>query len=1107
MKLLLPFALAAQLLPLPRASAQAPTEHPGPASPTLEFIENKGQWEARARYVAPLPGGRLFAEADGLTFALLADGGPARHGHQGPNEPPPPPTRAVRGHAFTLHFEGARPATITPETPTAEHRSYFLGNDARRWAADVRSFRALRYAGLWPGVQARVYESADQHLEYDFELAPGADPAAIGLRHDGAESLALDAAGNLLITTSVGRVTERAPVAWQTTATGQRRPVACRYVLAGKLVRFALGPHDRARPLTIDPVVVFSTYSGSVADNWGFTATYDEQGSLYSGGIAFGPGYPASPGAFQTSFAALIDVAIIKYNTSVSGPAARVWATYLGGSGADFPHSLVVNSRSELLVLGSSGSTNYPTTAGALQRTFGGGTATAPLGYGPPYDSPTGSDLTITRLSASGTALVGSTYLGGAANDGLLPLDPAVSPFDAAPQLAHNYGDPFRGDILVDAADNVYIASHTASANFPVARGFASAYRGGPSDGVVCKLTPGLTALTWGSFLGGSGADAAYSIQLEPASGDVYVAGGTLSANFPTTAGAYRPVRPGDVDGFAVRIGASGTALLRASYVGTADYDQAYFLQLGTDGGVYLLGQTLGAWPRTPGLFGTPGGTQFIQKLDANLGQSLLSTAFGSSGPTSDGRIALNPTAFLVDRCDRVYVCGWGGAINNGTAATAYLEANGSTAGLPLTLDAAQSATDGSDFYLAQFAAGLTALAYGTYYGNPSPGTSGEHVDGGTSRFDPRGVVYQAVCSCFSATGFPVPPGANTYSATNNSNGACNNAAFVFNFQPNIANAGPAQTLCASANPLALGGSPAGGVWSGPGVSGSVAAGFVFTPSAALVGVRVLTYTVPGTGLCTTTDTRRVTVVPLVAAGADTTVCNGAGPPLALRGSPAGGTFSGVGVSGSVATGFVFTPPAGFTGTITLTYAVPFAGCGGSSATRRVVVAPVPVAQPTWVPVACPETRLAPLTVRFGLGGGAAPAGLAVAWDFGDGGQSTEPNPTHTYARPGRYQPRVRVRSSATLCETLAIAPFVEVQIRNIPNIITPNGDGQNQAFRIGPGCAPRLQVFSRWGQLVFEAPAYRDEWSATGQPDGVYYYLLTYPDGQRVKGWLEVVR
>ena len=1197
----LPLPVATVLFGLLTYTAFAQTNKPpGPASPTLEFIENKGQWDAHARYAAALPSGRLFAEADGLTFALLANGGPGQLGHQGrTTSAPPPPTGPVRGHALTLHFEGANPAaTITAETPTAERRNYFLGADPRHWAADVRGFRTLHYAGLWSGVNARVYESADQHLEYDFELAPGARTAVITLRHDGAEALALDADGNLLVRTSAGTITERAPLAWQTTAAGQHLAVTCRYVLAGQVVHFALGHYDATRPLTIDPVVVFATYSGSMANNWGFTATYDPQGNLYSGGIAFEPGYPTSPGAFQTTFAGLIDIAIIKYNTSVSGPAARVWATYLGGSGADFPHSLVVNNQGELLILGSTGSANYPTTSGALQRTYGGGTPTAPFGYGPPYDSPTGSDLVITRLAANGTALMGSTYLGGSGNDGLLPLNPSTTPSATVPQLAHNYGDPFRGDIIVDAADNVYIAAHTTSSNFPVARGFSSTYHGGSSDGVVCKLTPGLTALTWGSFLGGSGADAAYSIQLEPTSGDVYVAGGTLSPDFPTTAGAYRTTRPGRVDGFAARIAADGTRLLRATYVGTAAYDQAYFLQLGTDGGVYLLGQTTGPFPTTPGLYGTANGTQFIQKLDADLSTSLLATVFGAVNMTAPTAINISPTAFLVDRCDRVYVCGWGGQVNQsfGTPQS-YLADNATTNGLPTTAGAAQTTTDGSDFYLAQFAAGLTGLSYGTYYGDPDPFSEGEHVDGGTSRFDPRGIVYQAVCSCFSATGFPIPSGANTYSTINGSvsgmTSGCNNAAFVLNFQPSIANAGVDQTVCAASGPQALTGNPGGGVWTGPGVSGSVATGFFFTPSVALVGLQTLTYTVLSTGLCTTTGTRRVTVtappvvvftpllqttycpptpgapglptVPLTAtpaggifsgpgvsgslatgfvfspnqvpgtyqlvyalsvggcavqatqavtiasritalAGADTVLCAGSTRPFALRGSPAGGIFSGPGVSGSAATGFLFTPPTAFAGPVSLNYTVSVAGCTGT-ANRRISVAPVPALLAVWESVACPETRLAPLTLRFRLTSSITFSSPTLVWEFGDGSQSTEISPTHTYAMPGTYQPLVRLRYNTDHCETQALLPPVEVRERKVPNIITPNGDPRNEYFRLGPDCPPRLQVFSRWGQAVFEAAAYRDDWNAPGQPDGVYYYLLTYPDGYRVKGWVEVVR
>jgi gliding motility-associated-like protein len=211
-------------------------------------------------------------------------------------------------------------------------------------------------------------------------------------------------------------------------------------------------------------------------------------------------------------------------------------------------------------------------------------------------------------------------------------------------------------------------------------------------------------------------------------------------------------------------------------------------------------------------------------------------------------------------------------------------------------------------------------------------------------------------------------------------------------------------------------------------------------------------------------------------------------------------------VSGSVATGFFFTPPATFPAPITLTYTVTSGGCAGT-ATRRISVAPAPSLQAFWAPVACPDTRLAPLTVRFTSVSSINFSLFPRVWDFGDGTQSTEPNPTHTYTTPGTYRPRLLVRYNDNRCEASASAPVVEVKARIIPNIITPNGDNQNQTFRLGPDCSPRLQVFSRWGQQVFESAAYHDEWDAHGQPPGVYYYLLTYTDGLRIKGWVEVVR
>jgi gliding motility-associated-like protein len=290
-------------------------------------------------------------------------------------------------------------------------------------------------------------------------------------------------------------------------------------------------------------------------------------------------------------------------------------------------------------------------------------------------------------------------------------------------------------------------------------------------------------------------------------------------------------------------------------------------------------------------------------------------------------------------------------------------------------------------------------------------------------------------------------------------------------------------------------------------VTGSAATGYVFTPSATVVGTQTLTYTLPGTGLCTTSDTRLVTVLPPANAGADTVICPGSTQAFRLRGTPAGGIFTGLGVSGSVAAGFFFTPPAGFSGPTVLTYTVTSATLCSGSAQRRIAVAPTPTLQPTWAPTTCPEYRLSPLTLRFTLNGTGLPATPTVIWEFGDGTQSSGINSTHTYTTAGSFTPRVRLRYNADRCEVQASLPVVEVKTQRVPNIITPNGDGQNQTFQLGPDCYPRLQIFSRWGQRVFETTSYRDDWAADGLPSGVYYYLATYPDGHRLKGVVEVVR
>ena len=995
----------------------------------------------------------------------------------------------------------------------------------------------------------------------------------MSLTAPGPAALVLDAAGNLVITTTVGTTTELAPQAWQISASGQRQPVTCRYVLRGRTLSFTLGAYDKSRALTIDPTVQFSTLTGSTADNWGFTATYDEAGNMYSGGIAFNTGgaFPATPGAFRTTFSSIVDIAIIKYNTGVSGPAARVWATYLGGNEADFPHSLVVNAQNELVVLGSTSSLNYPTTTGAVQRNFGGGSPLNPFrvnAASPAYLlMPNGSDLVLSRFSATGSALLASTYLGGAGNDGVLNQPNAI---------AANYGDPFRSDVLLDGAGNVYVAAATGSNNFPgVGLGFNGTYRGGASDALVCKLTPDLSAVTWASLLGGGGAEAAYSVQRD-AQGRVYVCGGTTSPNFPATAGAYRPsYQGGSTDGFAARISPNGRTLERATFVGTSAYDQAQFVQLDAAGNAYLLGQTLGTQPITPGLFGSATGPQFIQKLNPDLTASLYNTAFGRRGGVNNGP-NLVPTAFLVDDCERVYVSGWGGEDND--LGGQWL--GGTTIGLPISAVTLQRTTDGSDFYLAQFGAGMTTLEYATFFGQVGAGA--EHVDGGTSRFDKRGVVYQAVCaSCGGTQGFPIPPGAGSYTIRNGSSN-CNNGAFKLNFEIITADPGPRRFVCADAGPIPLGGTPAGGVWTGPGVQAVAGGGYRFVPTAVGPGQYGLTYAVAATGTCLSTKAVRYVVappvvpvfapvppqcvtlsaVPLTATpaggtfsgpgvatgrfdpavagagvhtltytvtdslgcgtasqqvtvgrpptlipGRDTTLCADLRQPFQLRGfAPAGGTWSGPGVT---AGGF-FTPPNTNNrgGLFLLTYTVAQGPCR-ATATRTVTLAPtsnqnvglnLPVcaAAPRYAGLAPFDCPLTPVLL--------SPT-ATYRWDFGDGSPvSTLATPTHRYERPGFY--RIQLTARYANCEVVTGFAPIEVGEVFVPNIITPNRDSLNETFQPRFSCRPAsLEVYSRWGQRVYQTNDYRNNWDASGLADGIYYYLLRDADDRRVKGWVEVRR
>lgn len=708
---------------------------------TPVFTQNKGQWHDDILYKTHMGNAIGYIDKQGFTFAMYeaAFYDKLHDWLRGKST-----VQTAQGHAIKLHFKGGdmgRGALTGNDAGTTEH--FYLGQDANRWAKDVRSFDKIRITQVYEGIDVE-FGTSNNRLKYDFIVAPYADTDAIEIELLGQNKLVIRD-GNLIAQTSVGDFIETKPFAYQYNAEGNVEEVACEFHLSGNVVSYIFPEgYDNSRLLIIDPEIAFSTYIGSTTNSFGFTASYDSYGNLYAGAVVFGDSYPTVAGSFQINFGAgVVDCGISKFN---SDGTQLLYSTYIGGEGNEAPHSLVVNNHDELYILGTTSSLDFPVSPAAYQPHHAGGYTVEAIGFS--YGN--GSDIFVTKLSEDGSQMLAGTYIGGAGNDGL----------GNGGVLEQNYGDQFRGEIVVDDDGNAYVATVTNSGDFPIVNGFSSTI-GGSISGIIFKLSSNLSELIWSTFSGGNFSESAVSLQLAP-DNSVYFTGATTSTQLPTSPNAYQPEKSDGVDGYIGHISADGSQLLACTYNGTTGKDLNYFVQLDNDGFVYVVGQTNGPYPVSNNVYSNPNSGQFIHKFSADLSSSIWSTRIGSGS----GSIDISPSAFLVSNCGQIYLSGWGGAINSA----------GSTNILPVTSNAFQTTTDGEDFYLMVLQPNASDLLYATFFGGSQ---SPEHVDGGTSRFDKNGTVYQAVCAgCFGSHDFPTQPG--VWSETNGSN-QCNLGVFKFN--------------------------------------------------------------------------------------------------------------------------------------------------------------------------------------------------------------------------------------------------------------------------------------------------------------------------------------
>jgi hypothetical protein len=649
---------------------------------TIRFTENKNQWDKKIIYAAQLDGGTMFLEKNCFTYSFY-DKKAVETEHQYKAPPNLPEgeenqyknstssltvsssspsgrlggTSIIQSHAFRMTFVDALKTTeISSKKATPDYCNYFIGNDKSKWAGNVKNYKEVNYKGLYNHVNLEIV-GLQNSVKYNFYVSPQGNTNQIQLFYEGLNSISLEK-GALKLTTSVNELYEQHPYAYQWIG-NKRVDVPCEFVLENTTVHFKFSQgYNKNFELVIDPVLVFAASSGSVADNFGHTATYDEQGNLYSGGTAYSQGYPTKLGAYDNTYNGIIekgrtDVVITKYDASGT---FLQYSTYLGGLvSTEIPTSLIVDAQNNLYLYGVTGSSDFPVTANGYDLTFNGGINYIPHpNNGNYYNS--GTDIYVAKFSNTGSTLLASTFIGGSNNDGINSNDNVSLFWGGYPldSLQYNYGDYYRGEIDIDKVGNVIVVTSTRSKDFPIVNGFDTTL-GGTQDAVVFKMDNNLSQLLWSTFLGGSKKDCANSLAIDNLS-NIYVTGGTCSNDFYTTSGALQTnYNGGKADGYIVKIKQDGSVILFSSFFGTIDYDQTYFVQLDKKLNVYLFGQTSGSMPVTPGVYSNAGGSQFITKMNNSLSSIIYSTVFGngSKAPT------ISPTAFLVDNCENIYVSGW----------------------------------------------------------------------------------------------------------------------------------------------------------------------------------------------------------------------------------------------------------------------------------------------------------------------------------------------------------------------------------------------------------------------------------------------------------------
>ena len=543
----------------------------------LSFESNVGQYESAARFVSRGPVYYLSLSPSEVQVTLQKT---EKSAAQESILPRTINTSGTRVSFRSLHIElvGANPsAAMSGVGEVSGSANYFIGNDSSKWRTGVPAFDRVRVTDVYPGINL-IHYGNQNHLEYDFEIAPGVSPNVIAMRFTGADKMALDSNGELVLSIGGDEIRQPKPVIYQTLR-GEQKGIAGGYVLAdANTVKFSLGEYDRTLPLLIDPVVSYSIFQGSLGDDTLWAIAVDDQGNIFVAGETTSVSI-ASTNAFQTNLAGVFsghgDVLVRKLPNVATDHNQFAYSTYLGGVADEAAFGLVVDAEGNAYVAGYTGSTNFPI-RNAVQTNLAG--ATIPGIGRPPVD------VFVAKIGAQGTNLFFSTFFGGALDDA-------------------------AGGIALDSATNIVVVGYTFSTNFPVVNVplttntvgtnivITTNSLAGNDDAFAFKLSASGTNIIYSRYIGGAGTDRASDVTTS-SSDQTIVVGYTSSSNFPVTTNAVQPLFNNTTntsfafDTFVALISPTDGSLNYATYLGGAGDDFGFNVARDNSGAIYVVGST-----------------------------------------------------------------------------------------------------------------------------------------------------------------------------------------------------------------------------------------------------------------------------------------------------------------------------------------------------------------------------------------------------------------------------------------------------------------------------------------------------------------------------------